>query len=123
MVDSVFFIGIGLRVDPSSAAPALGIGTVLLVAAVAGKVVGAGLPALLESGSGAAALLSISMIPRAEIALVVIQRGRDLGNWAVPNTLYGAMVFVSACTCLVAPIVLRFLFLKYPNGVEKAKSG
>ena len=110
-----FFIGIGLKIDPGSAVPALGVGAVLLVAAVIGKLIGAGIPALLQSGTGAAALLGVSMIPRAEIALVIVQTGKDLGDWAVPSTLYGAIVFVSTCSCIVSPIVLRRLFAKYPS--------
>ena len=87
------------------------------VAAVAGKLIGAGLPAFLQSGRGAAALIGVSMVPRAEIALVVVQTGSNLGDWAVPGTLYGAIVFVSAATCITAPIVLRSLFKKHgPDG-------
>lgn len=109
-----FFISIGLSIDPSSAAASLGVGGVLLVPAVVGKLIGAGLPALYQSGPSAAALIGVSMIPRAEIALVVVQTGNSLGDWAVPNALYGAIVFVSACSCILAPILLRALFSKHP---------
>lgn len=105
-----FFIGIGLKIDPSLAAQAVGYGLVLLVIAVVGKVVGAGMPALVQSGARAGVLMGVSMIPRAEIALVVTQTGHDLGDWAVPGSLYGAMVFVSSGTCLIAPVVLHRLF-------------
>jgi Kef-type K+ transport system membrane component KefB len=110
-----FFIGIGLKIDVSIAIPALGIGGVLLITAIIGKVIGAGVPAFLQSGMGAGALLGVSMVPRAEIALVVIQTGSELGDWAVPNQLYGAMVVVAAGTCIVAPVALRYLFKKFPD--------
>lgn len=109
-----FFIGIGLEIDPSSGAPALGVGGLLLVVAVIGKLIGAGVPAFVQSGGGAGALIGVSMIPRAEIALVVVQTGSSLGDWAVPSSIYGAIVVVSACTCIAAPVVLRCLFAKYP---------
>jgi Kef-type K+ transport system membrane component KefB len=110
-----FFIGIGLQMDPASAVSAAGIGGILLLAAVLGKLLGAGLPALLESGKGAAALLGVSMVPRAEISLVVIQTGNELGAWAVSDTLYGALVIVSAGTCLATPLALRYLFHAIPK--------
>jgi Kef-type K+ transport system membrane component KefB len=110
-----FFIGIGLKIDVSMAIPAFGIGGVLLITAIIGKVIGAGVPALLQSGMGAGALLGVSMVPRAEIALVVIETGSELGDWAVPNQLYGAMVVVAAGTCIAAPVALRYLFKKFPD--------
>ena len=38
--------------------------------------------------------MRISMIPRAEIALVAVQTGSILGDRAVPDTHDGALVFV-----------------------------
>jgi len=55
------------------------------------------------------------MLPRAEIALIIMQRGSALGDWAVPSSVYGATVFVSAVTCLIAPLVLRPLFGRWPQ--------
>ena len=117
-----FFIGIGLKLDLSLAISAFGLGVVLLLAAIIGKIIGAGLPLLFQSGFGAAALLGVSMVPRAEIALVVIQSGNDLGQWAVPGELYGGMVLVSATTCLAAPLALRYLFKKFPGTSENSES-
>lgn len=117
-----FFIGIGMKIDLSMAIPALGLGVVLLVAAIAGKVIGAGVPVYLQSGFGAGALLGVSMVPRAEIAMVVIKTGSELGDWAVPAKIYGAMVIVSAATCIAAPVVLRYLFKKFPDTVEDLES-
>lgn len=110
-----FFIAVGLRFDLTVVSSAMGVGGVLLVAAVLGKLIGAGIPAWLQSGTAAGALLGVSMIPRAEIALVIVQKGSELGEWAVPKTLYGAMVVVSAFTCLGTPAVLRKLFDKWPK--------
>lgn len=117
-----FFIVIGLRFDPSIVIPALGLGGVLLVAAVIGKLVGAGLPALLQSGRRGGALMGVSMIPRAEIALVIVQTGSQLGQWAVPNELYGAMVIVSVGTCILVPIVLPYLFGKEGNASQSSQN-
>lgn len=110
-----FFINIGIHVDPAHLSGGAGIGLVLLVAAVLGKFVGAGLPALLTTGAAGATLLGVSMIPRAEIALVVLHRGRQLGEAIVPGEVYSGAVFVSAATCIAAPLVLHRLLRRWPQ--------
>ncbi len=108
-----FFIGIGMGVDPTAAAGALGCGAVLLSAAIVGKLVGVSLPAWpITSGHGAL-LLGLSMIPRAEIALVIMHQGREMGEWAVPPEAYAGMVVVSAGTCALAPLVLHPLLRRW----------
>jgi len=42
--------------------------------------------------------------------MIIVERGQQLGDWAVPAELYAAFVLVSAITCLVAPIALSYLF-------------
>ncbi len=112
----LFFIGIGLDLDASSMVPALGLGLILTGAAVAGKVIGAGVPVGLMSGLSGGLLIGVSMVPRAEIAMIIMHRGLKLGDWAVPANVYGAMVLVSALTCIGAPPVVRYLFNKWPQG-------
>ncbi len=104
-----FFIGIGLSVDTSVIAPALVPGAVLSCAAIAGKVLGNGLPALKINGVPTAALLGFSMIPRAEIAMIIVQHGMQLGEWAMPASVFGAMVFVSLATCILSPFIVHGL--------------
>jgi hypothetical protein len=58
------------------------------------------------------------MIPRAEIAMVVMQRGHQLGEWAVPENVFSAMVMVSLSTCIFAPIILKFLLNRWPQEKE-----
>ena len=108
-----FFIGIGLNVDPDVAARGLGYGLPLLLAAYLGKQLGVFLTAWFTTPAAAAALLGLSMVPRAEIALVIMQRGRDLGDWAVPAEAFGAMVVVSAGTCALAPLALHPLLRRW----------
>jgi len=100
-----FFIWIGLSIDVS----VLGVGTlgavVILAAAILGKVVGTLLPAWPMVGASAALALGVSMVPRAEIAMVIVAEGRRLGNWAMPEELYGAMILVAAATCLFGPLL------------------
>jgi len=102
-----FFISIGLRVDPVSVGAALPLGLLLFGVAAGGKLLGAGGASLIALRPGGAALLGLSMIPRAEIAMVIVQYGTLLGSWAVSPQLFGAMVVVSMLTCLVGPVAIR----------------
>jgi hypothetical protein len=54
------------------------------------------------------------MIPRAEIAMVVMQRALKMGEEYLPGDAYSAMVFVSAATCILSPILLRRLLRRWP---------
>jgi Kef-type K+ transport system membrane component KefB len=110
-----FFIDIGLRIDPTALGGALGPVLVLLAAAVIGKGLGVLLPALALTSSSGALLLSLSLVPRAEIMLIIMQRGLDLGPWAVPPELFAQMVLVSAATTLLVPPLVRPLFSHLPS--------
>ncbi|WP_152053117.1 cation:proton antiporter [Tautonia marina] len=108
-----FFIGIGLSIDPSALLSALGPGTFLLVAAVVGKVAGTAVPALLSTDWRTSLLLGIGMVPRAEIAMVIVERGRAMGSDVVPPEVFSAMVLVVLGTCLIAPLSLRPLLRQW----------
>jgi len=110
-----FFIGIGYAMEPGALPLGLGIGGTLLVAAILGKVVGAGLPALATTSAAGAALIGVSMVPRAEIAMVIMQQGRALGDWAVPADVFAGMVVCVLATCIVAPLALRYMLARMPQ--------
>lgn len=110
-----FFIGIGLGVDAAAIVPGVAVGLVLLAVAVIGKIVGAGVPALLTTGATGAAMIGVSMVPRAEIAMIVVQQGHALGEWAVPSDVYAAIAFVSIVTCVAAPLALRAMLRRWPQ--------
>ena len=115
LVTPFFFINIGLNVSPEHVGTSAGLGLVLLAAAAAGKVIGAGIPALITSGTIGAALIGVSMIPRAEIAMIVVHHAQQLGDWAMSGQIYGAMVFVSMTTCIGAPLILYRLLQRWPQ--------
>jgi Kef-type K+ transport system membrane component KefB len=102
-----FFIHIGYQINPVLVPGALGVGLILTLVAVAGKILGTTLPARFFTGGSGALLVGASMVPRAEISMVVIQHGRQLGDQVMPEDLYAAMVLVSALTCLGTVLFLH----------------
>lgn len=110
-----FFINIGLNVISDYVIAGAGIGLILLFAAIIGKLIGAGMPALFIGGVTGAILIGVSMVPRAEIAMIVVHQARKLGDWAMPEELYAAMVFVTMITCIGAPLILYRLLKRWPQ--------
>lgn len=113
-----FFVGIGLEVAVGALGTSLMLGALLLVVAILAKVVGTALPLVAATGGGGALLIGASMVPRAEIAMIVMERGRALGEWAVSPELYGAMVVVSLGTCLITPPMVRHLIRRRRIGEQ-----
>jgi Kef-type K+ transport system membrane component KefB len=109
-----FFINIGLNVTLGEMPSGLFLTVlVLLMVAFAGKMIGAGTPALATTSWTGALLLRVSMVPRAEITMVIMQRGLDLGDWAVPSHVFSAMVVLSLVSAIVPPIILRPLLKRW----------
>lgn len=99
-----FFIGIGVAVDPHALTSVPAVGGLLLIAAVAGKLVGAGVPAWLMLGRRSAVLIGLSMVPRAEITLLAVERGHSLG--LVSDRVFAGMAAVALVTAIAVPILL-----------------
>jgi Kef-type K+ transport system membrane component KefB len=118
-VTPFFFINIGLNVTPDYIIAGAGPGLVLLIAAAIGKFIGAGTPALITSGATGAVLIGVSMIPRAEIAMIVVHQAQQLGDWAMPKQIYAGMVFVTMTSCIGAPWILYRLLQRWPQIVRK----
>lgn len=114
-----FFVGIGLSITPDGLVSALGTGIVLFVVAAVSKLAGHGLSALVATGTAGAVAVGVSMIPRAEITMVIIEQGQSLGSWAVPDELFAAFVLTSALTCLMAPVALQVIFRRWPDAIGK----
>jgi len=108
-----FFIGIGLSTYLETIGPALVPAAALILAASAGKFIGATTPALLFRDRRSSVLLGVGMIPRAEVALIITQRSLDLHGDAMPNRIFSAMVITCLTTCIVAPIVLEKLIRRW----------
>lgn len=101
-----FFIGLGLHIDLTAFSSAFWPGVVLLAAAIAGKMLGACLPAYRRLGGYGALLIGVSMIPRAEIAMVIMQKALEAG--ADPRA-FTAMMVVTVGTVLLTSLTLPWL--------------
>ena len=113
-----FFVGIGLDLDPETLAGAFFPGAVLFAAAVLGKLAADGVPVWIMSDWKSALLIGASMTPRAEISMIVMQRGLELGDWAVGQKIYGAMIFMCMLSCLLSPFVVDGLLRRWGKQQE-----
>ena len=101
-----FFISLGMLIDINSLQGLLWPTLVLIVFAVSGKIAGVMLPAWPRLGFGAALLLGISMVPRMEIAMVVMQKGLAAG---ISSSIFTAMIITSFFTVLITMLGLPVL--------------
>jgi Kef-type K+ transport system membrane component KefB len=108
-----FFFSIGLKVNPEALGGAWLLGLVLLATAVLGKLLGTGLPSAPMVGLSSAATLGVSLVPRAEITMIITQRALEAGPWALSQDAYSAMVLVVLATCVLAPPTLHHLIRRY----------
>lgn len=107
-----FFISLGMNIDPSVIGDALWPGLLLFLVAVAGKVLGAGLASYPLTAIGGMIAIGVSMVPRAEISLLIIHQANQWPD-IVPDSIYAAVVIVSALTCLLTPFVLQWCFRRW----------
>ncbi len=110
-----FFIDVGYALETSSMTQSLVLGLFLFVPAVVGKVLGVGVPVARAFGARAGVLLGASMIPRAEIALLVARTGNRLGPWAVPDALYGGLVCAVGLASIVSPLIVQRLLERWDD--------
>jgi Na+:H+ antiporter len=105
----IFFINIGLQAHAEGllAAPLLTI--VLIVLAIATKIVGGGLGAWLGGFKRRSSLqIGVGMVSRGEVALVIA--GAGLASGLLDGNLFSVLVVVTLATTLVTPPLLRLAF-------------
>lgn len=104
-----FFVGIGMDLSLSALGQVWMPALVLLGMAYAGKLIGTVGFSWPMLGWGGAWTLGFSMVPRAEITMIIMNRGLRMDNGVVTPELYSAMVLVVLGTCLLAPPILHAL--------------
>jgi Kef-type K+ transport system membrane component KefB len=105
----IFFVNIGLTANATTLGAAPLFTLLLLLLALAGKVVGCGVGALLgRFGRRESIQVGVGMIARGEVALVMVAAGRAAG--LVDDTLFSAVIVMTLVTTLVTPPLLRVAF-------------
>lgn len=105
----IFFVSIGMGIDLGEAATALGVGSLLIVMGIVGKVVGCGLGARLSGFNMDESLqIGVGMVPRAEVAIIVANLGLQMG--ILSEKEMAATIVMVLVTTLVTPSMLKWTF-------------
>ena len=90
----------------------------LLVAAIAGKLVGA---FLIREPWAARWVIGMAMIPRGEVGLIFAELGRVSGIFS--NEVYAGMVIVIALTTLLPPFIMKWFYARYGDRLQTTADG
>ncbi len=116
----IFFVVMGMLVDVPAMMDAIGFGLVVVVLALVGKVIGAGLPALAAGFTRMGAWrVGVGMAPRGEVGLIVA--GIGVSEGIIGESLFGVAVLMTIGTTFVAPIFLVAAFRNPAPGLRSEK--
>ncbi len=105
----IFFINIGLNTDLRTVGSALGLAGVVILVAIIGKLIGAGLGARLSGFSWLESTqLGTGMISRGEVGLILAAIGEKIG--VMDQATFAAIVAMIVVTTLITPLALRLTF-------------
>ncbi|HEY7063802.1 MAG TPA: cation:proton antiporter [Chloroflexota bacterium] len=109
-----FFVITGSRVDWRLFLDGgiMGLALGVTVLALVGKLLGCG-AGMLGLGRRSVAIVGVGMAPRGEVGLIVASLALSLG--AIPPAIFSVVVIMSILTTLVAPPVLRVLYVGHPE--------
>ena len=111
----VFFVVMGMLVDVTQLGGVWVFGLALSAAAVAGKVIGAGGPALGLRFNGLGAWrIGVGMMPRGEVALIM--GGVAASQGLIGLDLFGAAIIMTILTTMIAPVLLARSFRSRRSG-------
>lgn len=110
LLSPMFFASIGIKVElPSMTASVIIFSVLLLIVAVATKVVGCGLGAKTCKFSNEESLqIGVGMVSRGEVALIVASKGASIG--LMSNAIFGPIVIMVVATTILTPILLKLVF-------------
>ena len=118
----VFFASIGLKTDISGLTPQILLFSVcFVIIALITKVIGCGLAAKICRFSWADSLkVGVGMMTRGEVALIVAQKGLDIG--VVDPVYFTAVILLIVVSSVATPLVLKVLFTKAPPTPHPSQS-
>ena len=110
----IFFASIGLKTDISGLTPEILLFCVcFVVVALITKIIGCGLAAKLCRFSwGDSLKVGVGMMTRGEVALIVAQKGLEVG--VVDPVYFTAVILLIVVSSVLTPLVLKALFTKMP---------
>ena len=108
-----FFVVTGMQVNLATLADPWVIGALLIVVvlAILGKLVGAGLGAA-SLGQKSALVIGMGMVPRGEVGIIVASLGQQAGVFS--DTTYAIIIAMSLLTSIIAPPLLGKLIARLP---------
>ena len=111
----LFFLSIGLRVDFAALAVIPGTVPALIAIGLIGKILGAGIPALISGLTRKEALgVGFGMSGRGAVELIIVSIALEAGLFDSPDplvaNLFSALVLMALVTTVFTPIALRLLF-------------
>ena len=118
----VFFASIGLKTDISGLTPQILLFSVcFVIVALITKVIGCGLAAKICRFCWADSLkVGVGMMTRGEVALIVAQKGLDIG--VVDPVYFTAVILLIVVSSVATPLVLKVLFTKAPPTPHPSQS-
>ena len=118
----VFFASIGLKTDISGLTPQILLFSVcFVIVALITKVIGCGLAAKICRFNWADSLkVGVGMMTRGEVALIVAQKGLDIG--VVDPVYFTAVILLIVISSVATPLVLKVLFTKAPPTPHPSQS-
>ena len=110
----VFFASIGLKTDISGLTPEIFLFCVcFVIVALATKIIGCGLAAkICRFNWGDALKVGVGMMTRGEVALIVAQKGLEVG--VVDPVYFTAVILLIVVSSVATPLALKALFTKMP---------
>jgi Kef-type K+ transport system membrane component KefB len=105
----IFFVSIGVGISLDNVSSALLIGGVLTFIGIVSKIIGCGIGAKLVKFTTRESLqIGISMIPRAEVALIVANIG--VNNGIIGYEILTATILLVAISTIVTPLLLKISY-------------
>ena len=110
----VFFASIGLKTDISGLTPEILLFCIcFVIVALLTKIIGCGLAAkICRFNWGDSLKVGVGMMTRGEVALIVAQKGLDVG--VVDPVYFTAVILLIVVSSVATPLVLKALFTKMP---------
>ncbi|MBR6070689.1 MAG: cation:proton antiporter [Ruminococcus sp.] len=115
----MFFVGIGLKTDFSSVDTSMILFSVGFVAvALLSKIVGCGFVSKCFGYKWTDCFkIGVGMMTRGEVALIITNKGLGLG--IIDSSYFTAVILLIIVSSIVTPVLLKLLFNKFPEPVEK----